>query len=155
MLKRTRDVWEGYKYNSMDSEQCCLELICLAILCWLSFDLIEKKKNKKQKNCLSPNAILQEGGKVSNWVLILVGYYEKLSGKKKSHTTVQIMLEETGNTQGLYWAPRQEVWAWRTETGSCLSQAWRYCWSLLLPRKWVDPVMWLAYLQEKLVFLCD
>jgi hypothetical protein len=49
MLKRTRDVWEGYKYNSMDSEQCCMELICLAILCWLSFDLIEKKKNKKQK----------------------------------------------------------------------------------------------------------
>jgi hypothetical protein len=30
-LKKTHDVWKGYKYNPTDSEQCCMVLECLTI----------------------------------------------------------------------------------------------------------------------------
>jgi hypothetical protein len=36
MLERTRDVWKGYKYNPTYSEQRCVALAHLAILCWFS-----------------------------------------------------------------------------------------------------------------------
>ena len=36
-LKKTHDVWKGYKYNPTDSELGCMVLVRLAILCWSSF----------------------------------------------------------------------------------------------------------------------